>query len=123
TPNLKPAGTDSGSFNTAVGATILFPLSPTFNGSSFSGAGQIRLTSGTYTLNGTITSPILEFAGATITGTFTLNGTFSWTSGPLMSGARRVAEDSVFSISAAGTKTRNSGFVLNNADIVNWRGK
>src|SRR5205814_7157686 len=48
------------------------------DGSNLVGNGTNRFSSGTITLNGTVTLNYVEFYGATLAGTHTFNGTVNW---------------------------------------------
>ncbi len=74
---ISGGGTNSGAFNADTNAEINFGGSYTFNdGSAFTGTGNNYLSSGTFTLNGSITSTNpanLQWSGGEFAGVFTLS--------------------------------------------------
>ncbi len=73
---------NGGTFTAAASDAILFSGGQTFNtGTSFTGAGAIRITGGSTTVAGTIAAGGLEFAGGDLSGSATIGGTMAWTAG------------------------------------------
>jgi hypothetical protein len=67
---IVSGGTNSGTFNAALGADNNFTGSYAFNnGSTFTGLGQSYLTGGTLTFNGSITSSNLNWQNGVVAGT------------------------------------------------------
>ncbi len=110
---------NTGTVNVQTG-TLNFTGGATFNdGSMFTGAGLTRMTGGTFTLSGNISSQNLEFASGTLGGSSTISGTFPWTGGTMSAGTLTMTTGSTLTISGSGDHLLN-GRTLNNAGTATW---
>jgi len=90
-------------------------------GCAFTGVGQNVLASGTYTLNGLVSSENLVLSGATLTGVGTLNGSFDWTSGTISAGLSfNIPSGAVLNLQSSGIKNINGS--ITNAGTIFWTG-
>jgi hypothetical protein len=107
---------NSGTVEANIGTIDFNDLGATLNvGSLFLGAGQILLTSGTVTFNGSLSSSNLVMAGAVYSGNGLLNGVLTWTSGHINQGsALTVNSDGVLIFAGtSGTTYLNDGVITN----------
>jgi len=122
TVNIVGGGSGNGVFEADAGATANFGGNYTANsGAQFTGAGTNLLASGTFTLNGTITSSNAVLAGASLAGTNgVITGVLAWTSGLFAeSSTLTVATNGVLVLAGNnGTDYYLIGATLTNAGIV-----
>jgi hypothetical protein len=114
------ANTAPGVFNTANGAALTFDSSYGFNtGSQFTGTGDIRLVTGTFTLSGNITFTKLTQTGGTLAGTHVLNGIFTFSAGTWATAGNTTIASGSTLLLTNGTFTV-SGRILTNNGTVTW---
>ena len=90
-------------------------------GSSFTGAGLTRMTTGTNTLNGMIYSENLELSGATLAGSGLVTGSFTWSAGTIDAALSfNVTSNSVLTIGSGANFTKFLNGNLTNAGTVIW---
>ena len=123
TINLSGGGGGSGQFTAEAGATLAVSSSYTVNsGAVVQGAGTNLLTSGTITINTSVTASNLVLAGASLAGNPSIQGMLMWTSGQLNGGSSlTIATNGVLNL------VNNNSYVhiwgaLTNAGTVNWTG-
>src|ERR1035437_8150527 len=111
TVSITGGGSNSGLFNAQAGTTLALAADYTLSsGGQFSGAGTNLWSSGTITLNGSVTSSNAILAGATLAGTNgILSGLMTWTSGAMGSGSSifTIATNGVLVLAGSGTKSLN----------------
>jgi hypothetical protein len=91
------------------------------DGSEFTGAGLIRIPTGTNRLNGTIYSENLELAGTTLVSSGLLTGTFSWTDGTIDAVLPfNITSNSVLTIGNGFNNTKFLNGNLTNAGTITW---
>ncbi len=140
------AGTSTGTFTVAVGATLNFAggTHNLENGAGLTGAGTVAFTGATVNFNGTVTSAaLLSFAGGTVnfngaattaianllpggsfqgSGNLTITGALNWTGGVMSgSGVTTIPATATVAISGGDTKTLQNR-TLNNAGVITWTG-
>jgi len=123
------AGTSSGTFNIANGATLEYRNgSHTLNNITTSGAGTFAVTSdnvgadAVVTLNGGTHTTAFLFGGSTLTGTDQLfQGRATWTGGALTGAASTTFNNDV-TISGPNTKVVSAGRVVNLNATTTWTG-
>jgi phage baseplate assembly protein gpV len=120
------AGSSSGTFNTAAGASVVF-AGGNFSlnaGTTFTGAGLGRVGGGTLDVNAGVNAPSFELASGTLrgTGTLTITNTFTWTGGTMSgSGITVIPDTATFSISGNANKFLDQR-TLNNSGTATWSG-
>lgn len=122
---------NGGVFDAGTGARIAFSGGQTFNtGTAFTGAGTVSLDGGTTTVDGTLSSQNLVFAGGDLRGTATVSGALGWTGGDWVgTGTLKIGTGATLSLSGSANKRflRNDGngfggrIIENLGDIV-WTG-
>ncbi len=121
TVSLAGGGMNSapGVFNTGSGKMLTFGASYAFNtGSQFTGLGDMRLVTGTFTLNGNITFTKLTQMGGALAGTQVLNGIFTMGGGSWNSdGATALANGGTLNIT---NNINLSNRILTNNGTVTW---
>ena len=111
--------TAPGVFNTATNTTLTFNFSYTFNdGSQFTGPGDMRLVTGTFTLSGNITFTKLTQAGGTLAGNSVFNGNFTWDNGIWSAAARTIASGSTLNITTVNNHDLPGVTLTNNGTVV-----
>jgi adhesin HecA-like repeat protein len=127
---LSGGGNDTGNFNVSqsakldmAGGTHLLD-----QGTSFSGEGPVRVSSGTVNAGDTADDSVsminVELSGGTLGGVGILNvtGSMTWTGGTMSGGGvLTLAAGGTLAIEGAGAKTL-SGYTLNNMGTVVWTG-
>ncbi len=113
---------DAGVFNAGTNGAVNFNTSYTFNdGTKLLGAGSKQLTSGTFNLNGTITTTNLTQTGGSLTGSPTIDGEFTWSDGGLWSALGNITIAPTGKLNITGSGSHNlSGLVLTNNGTVAW---
>jgi phage baseplate assembly protein gpV len=119
-------GSGTGSFVAGTGAAIEFAGSTyTLNaGANLSGAGFVRLSSGTLTIANNVSAERFEIASGTLngTGTLTVNSLLNWNGGTMGgSGATTVSAGANLVIAGSGTKILDAR-TLNLQGTTNWSG-
>ncbi|MBL9169297.1 MAG: hypothetical protein JNN07_16270 [Verrucomicrobiales bacterium] len=116
-------GESSGEVRVAGGALCSFNLANTFrDGASFTGAGIARLSSGVFTLEGTIQCQSLELNGGSLSGTHRLAGSFNWVNGLLNGGSTTTIPDGSTLNIVTGNLHDLPGHTLINEGVVVWSG-
>lgn len=102
--------------------TLSFPVGANFsNGSSFTGAGVAKMTSGTFRITGGFFAESLEFAGGTMTGTNVLSGKLKWTGGTMAGpGSLEIGAAGELELSGAGAKRFQDGWIIDNHGKITW---
>jgi hypothetical protein len=120
--NFQVPFVNSGTVNVASGS-LLLNANGTFNsGAVFTGTGTTQLKSGTFTVNGLVTTDNLVLAGASLAGTPQFRGVFTFNNGVLASGATTtIAADGVMVMSSTADHDLPGHSLVNNG-VINWTG-
>jgi hypothetical protein len=121
TVSINGGGSGNGVFEADAGATLEFGGSYTANnGSQFIGVGTNLMSSGTFTLNGTITSANAVLAGASLAGTNgVIAGILTWTSGSIAGGSTlTIATNGVLVLAGGNGNDYSMAGILTNAGTV-----
>jgi hypothetical protein len=130
TIDFSMAGTSTGTFHVAAGATCNFNYNYNFNsGTALTGAGTNRLNGYTCTLNGTIYVQNVEFTAGQLAGNHILSGSngfagsFTWIDGKMNThGATTIASNATLSIVSANLHDLPFHTLTNNGTVVSSGG-
>jgi hypothetical protein len=120
TSTIGPNLINSATVEANTGTISIYGNGATFNtGSLFIGAGQTTLPGSTVTLNGSLTSSNLVWAGAQLAGTGTLSGVLTWTSGQINTTcALTIAPNGVLALAGVNGNSYTVYGTITNAGIV-----
>ncbi len=127
TLELQGGGTHTGTFAVSPGTVLLFSAfgTPTIlaAGTSITGSGVVRLTSGYLTVNGNVSIVNFEQQGGISDGSGTLTITSTWTySGGYMDGSGQTSVAATGTGTISGAAQKLLGRVLQNAGTITYTG-